>query len=459
MSVTAKELAAYKAGKAAAARRPPPPPPSYKKYAKSPKAATAYKHPVKKVTKAPVSKSVGRALGAAAGTAIGGPAGTAIGGFLGGKIGHLFGQITGFGDYQVSHNSLFTGGMSPPMIHNTINSGGTIVRHREYIADIVSTSAFTVQQNLPLNPGLAAPFPWLFQVADAYEEFRWRGMIFEFKSMASDNVLSSSPNTALGSVVMATEYNVLNPPFPDKLHMENYEFANSSKPSCSFIHPIECKASVTPVSKLFVRAGPPPSTNADLRLYDLGNFQLATVGIPGTGGVIGELWVTYEVEFFKPKLLPPAGTTGGVDVPFFHDHFFTQSTNSATNPFGAGVTGPDALSTIGGKITTGNTYNFPPNAPLGLYQFTYSNYGSGVVTMSQLSITVAGGTIHQFLNAGVQGFAASPDAGVEDVDDNIATFYVNVLTTVCTVMVAYAGALPSGNGMDLMVVRMLNPIN
>ena len=184
------------------------------------------------------------AVGSTIGAAVGGPPGALLGGVLGRGAHALFKAITGFGDYRVEHNTPCSGD-EPPEIVNSANRGSVIIRHREYLGDVNATTAFTLQQ-YPINPGNNFTFPWLSQVAESFEEYRLRGAIFEFKSLSSDAVLSSATSSALGSVIMATQYDVLDEPFLNKMEMENYEFANSSKPSCTFYHPIECKKSLTP---------------------------------------------------------------------------------------------------------------------------------------------------------------------------------------------------------------------
>lgn len=157
-----------------------------------------------------------------------------------------------------------------------------------------------------------------------------RGLVFEFKTMSSDAVLSSGASSALGTVIFATQYNALDKPFEDKRTMENYEFANSTKPSESMLHPVECKRSQTPVDLLYVRTEELVSTG-DLRMYDLGNFSFAVQGCQNAapGQVIGELWCSFEVEFFKPKLLPLGGAST------LMDHYQLRGANlvGPTNPF------------------------------------------------------------------------------------------------------------------------------
>lgn len=256
--------------------------------------------------------------------------------------------ITGFGDYKVEGNSLMTGGIDPPTVVNSVNNGGVIIRHREYLQDIDASTPFSLL-TLPINPGQISTFPWLSSIAAHFEQYKFRGLLFEFKSLSSDSVLSTATSSALGSIVMATQYNALSPPFPNKFVMENYEFANSSKPSISFIHPVECKRTDTTIVELYTRTGA-PQVNSDLRLYDLGNFSIAAVGMQATSGVAGELWCTYEVEFLKPKIENPTNATDLID----HFHL-PAGTLGATPFFNAFV---DPTSTLNGTHGN-NTYFFP----------------------------------------------------------------------------------------------------
>lgn len=222
--------------------------------------------------------------------------------------------IRGFGAYKIGNNSVLAGGMSPPMIVNSVRSGGMIVRHREYLRDITASNLFK-GTTFTINPGLPETFPWLAQIAGSFEQYRMRGLLFEYKTTSSDTILSSATSTALGTVVMGTQYNVLDEPFDNKFEMENYEFSNSSKPSLSMIHPIECAKSQTPISLLYVRTPSTDTSKGDPRLYDLAKFTIATVGMQGqfntpqqNNAAIGELWCTYEVEFFKPVMNEDSST-------------------------------------------------------------------------------------------------------------------------------------------------------
>jgi len=329
-------------------------------------------------TTAPTS-NWGSTIGGGIGSLFG-PAGSALGSLLGHGAQSLVKMVTGFGDYNIQRNSLMPGALEPPIINNATkigSRGGIVVRHREYIGDISPSVAF-VQTTYSINAGLVSTFPWLSQIGASFEEYCIHGMLFEFKSMSSDAVLSSSANSSLGTVIMATQYNALNPGFVDKREMENYEFANSSKPSESFIHPIECKGNETPIKCLFIRTGAVPA-NADQRLYDLGDFSIATQGMQSATGVIGELWVSFEIEFYKPKLISSLG------LELLTDHFRLTAVSN-TRPLGAAVsTNPQPGSNLGSYIfvngSGATTVIFPPYISDGEYQITY------IVTGTAAAIT------------------------------------------------------------------------
>lgn len=264
------------------------------------KAKTAAKTYIPKGTFSTIGTAVGGGLGAIYGA-------PAIGAGLGRTAGSAFANLVGFGDYRVSKNSLYESN-GPPMVKN---KGKTfVISHREFLGNVYSgagtangVSPFTVQ-GFNINPGLKSTFPWMWPTAGLYEQYRIDGMVFEYKSMYSDAVVTQ--NGAIGTVVLATDYNAGGPLFTSKQQMENYEFSMSMKPSQSCLHPIECARRQTPLSELYVRAGPVPS-GEDIKTYDLGVFQIASEGIPlGSAGaqvLLGELWVTYEISLFKPQLL------------------------------------------------------------------------------------------------------------------------------------------------------------
>lgn len=287
----------------------------------APKAKYSYKKkPISKATKAVATRKatgykypgagakIGRAIGGAFG-----PVGAAAGGLLGDLAHTLVHKVTGFGDYSlpnfdIAENKLLETN-DPPVVIN--NGKEFIIRHREYVGDLYSGVAGSSGAPAPtpftnrvfnLNPGLLATFPWLHQVAKRFEQYKIEGMLWEFKSMYSDAAVQTGGS--LGSVIMATEYNAAKPAFASKIEMENYEFAQSSKPSVSMCHPIECAPDQTPIDNLYVRSDSLSLVDQDVKMYDLGTFQIASQGIPCSGSALslGEIWISYQIKFLKPRV-------------------------------------------------------------------------------------------------------------------------------------------------------------
>jgi hypothetical protein len=261
------------------------------------------------------------ALGGLAGGYFGGP----LGAVLGKGAGDLIAKITGFGDYKVNSNTLVTGNSVPTFRQF---GDGIEICHREFIGDITGSTVFA-NNSITINPGLSSSFPWLSQVAQNFEEYDMKGLVFEYRPSSGSAV--SATSAALGVVIYATDYNVLSPVFSSKQVMESYEFSCSTVPFTGMLHPVECAKNANALNTLYIRNTGVPA-GADARLYDMGLFQYATQGMQ-SAYVTGELWVAYHVMLKKPRIstlgLPqtahivaspagsataakPLGTTGGV---------------------------------------------------------------------------------------------------------------------------------------------------
>lgn len=269
-----------------------------------------------KTRRAPITKGL---LGAAGGL-VGGMFGMSG---LGKAAGDLLGRITGLGAYSVNSNTLLSNAVPK---FSQVNEGMDI-SHREYIADVNSTTAFS-NTAYPINPGVSTTFPWLSQIASSFAQYKFLGIVFEFKSTSGVSI--GSTNTALGVIILSTNYNAADPLFANKTSMEQFEYTVSSVPSSTVLHPVECSPKLNVLSELYVRGNTFP-TGQDQRLFDLGLFQIATQGSQATCDV-GELWVTYHVRLFKPKFIMSSfsNTMYGRVVSY------PIGTASATNQFGSG---------------------------------------------------------------------------------------------------------------------------
>jgi len=247
--------------------------------------------------------------------------GRAIGSGLGGLAGTALKSITGMGDYRVkgaksnSLSRLYQSGSGTPFQMSEVGAqfagGPPRVQHREFIGSVVSPAvpgdfATTVYYIQPGLRGQGTLFPWAASIASCFEQYRLHGMILEYVSTSADYAATSG----LGQVALSTVYDAGASPLASLSEILNNEWTTTAKPAVSFVHPIECASADNQVSLRFVRSGNTVS-DADARLDDVGIFQVTTFGLSATAGtMIGELWATYDIEFYKP-VLPDvrAGTT------------------------------------------------------------------------------------------------------------------------------------------------------
>lgn len=257
---------------------------------------------------------------------------------VGASLGDWGANILGMGDYKVEHNSL-SEGQGVPSMHK--DGKAVRIKHREFLGDITGSTGFT-SKSFVIQPGSSTTFPWLSNIAGMFQQYKIHGCAFEFVS-TSANALNSV-NTALGTVIMATQYNVAFPDFVNKAEMDQYEYTCSSRPSSSLLHLIECAPHLQVMDHLFLRTGSLPA-GQDYQFYDWGKFQIATVGMQAAA-TIGELWVTYDIEFLKPRIASGGCWPGD----------FTRISNGpwdANNPLGIVQTTP--VGNLGASITAGAT--------------------------------------------------------------------------------------------------------
>lgn len=406
---------------------------SYKPYRRY--ANTYRKYPKKTAPKKSIGETIGSNLGA----------------LIGRGAQSLFKHLTGFGDYTVHQNSLVppTVLRDPPPVMNTPEKDNVvIVRHREYIADVYASEEFR-SIDIDINPGLLESFPWLSQIANSFEQYQFRGLIFEYKSTSSDSVLSSGSSSALGSVMMSTQYNSDAEPFKSKVDMLNHEFANSCKPSVNMYHPIECAINQTSIARLYVRNGDLTNSQNILN-YDLGKFQIATVGMQNASPnqVVGELWCTYEIAFLKSNYL---------DLDERGNQILTYKASNVTysnaGPLGNGTVVVDPESSLKMSVkASGDVLYFPEDVNEGIFLIQYFWIGSSTaVTVGTLSNTGCSG-INSF-NGDTSSTAVSPGAGATSTRVSI-TQVVKVNQSGAYITLSGFTLPSSGTSFDIIVTQM-----
>ena len=237
-----------------------------------------------------------RGLGALGGSTVGSMVGQpAAGSALGSSLGAALSKWMGSGDYTVARNSVSQrAAANIPMMHSTNQS--VIVRHREFVATISGSTGFNVQASFAINPGLASTFPWLASIAQRFQEYEFKGLVWHY--VPTSGTFNGS-SAALGSVMLQTTYRTTDIPPASKVEMLNEYWSNECVPYETMAHPIECDPKENPFNVHYTRAT--PILSGEPLMYDVGRTFVATQG-QGSTDVIGDLWCTYEVELKKPLI-------------------------------------------------------------------------------------------------------------------------------------------------------------
>lgn len=324
-------------------------------------------------------------------------------GDLGERAGKSLATLFGMGDYHVKTNSLMSvGNLNANQVPTFSKDGrrGTRITEREFLGDVTSgllasgSSVFTNSQ-YTINPTNPFAFPWLSTIAQQFEQWEPHGIVFEFVSTSSE---FNGTNQALGTVIMATDYDVYDARAANKLEMENYDYSNSTKPSQTAMHGIECDPSERPNRLLYCG-----STPGDQRYNNLGNFQLATVGCSSANVVLGELWVSYDITFYKKQLSGSysAGSVFRVDS--------QTGVTTLTSYLGAATVAANSNPNMRVEqiIGTGTRVYFPPSQYSGTYKMVWVCWDGMNGTVPNLNMTYTNCAQSPVGGLGVDGFELS----------------------------------------------------
>lgn len=285
---------------------------------------------------------------------------------------------TGYGDYTIKSNSLIngSGGGGDPIIETR---GRTIrITYREYLGEVTTGATTGVFHPISytINPANVLTFPWLATIAQQYDQYIPKGIIFEFKSTASDTTATTA---SLGSVLMATEYDVNDNTFTTKQQMMNAAYSGESKMSENQLHGLECDPSEF-INKLYFMKQE-GATVTDVRDYDFARVTIATQGggLPANQSV-GSLYVHYDFEFLKEQIHGGL-QAGGMLYRSGSKLGYTATSNSLADMFvnASNVSGIDF-----GITWTGSNIYIPRKwqGALFLFQFMWvgDNVARGAVT-------------------------------------------------------------------------------
>ncbi len=326
-----------------------------------------------------------RAVGGMGGRYLGnlvglGDAGSGIGRTLGATVSRWLGS----GDYAISQNSVMK--MSPdgsiPLMHKSDQT--VVIRHREFLGELTGSANYTVQRSFPLNPGLSTTFPWLSTIAANFSEYRIKGLVFHY--VPTSGYAVSGTNPAIGTVMIQTSYRATESAPTSKVELLNEYWSSESCPADAFCHPIECNPKENPFSVQYVRIGDLPSSENQL-MYDLGTTRIATSGMPASN-VVGDIWVTYEVELKKPRVTALNSE---------NEHSLEGASSTAIaagTPFGTNFT--ETFDTSGGGISVSSTAVTFAAGNTGTWLITANYTGATAIGISGAAVTGSGSTQTSF---------------------------------------------------------------
>lgn len=361
----------------------------------------------------------------------------------------------GVGDYkmapEVESNSIVAaateGTMSNQVPEMIDKKASNIIRHREYLGDLLSTTEPFVNMTFDLNPGVKKTFPWLSFIANNYEQWKALGILVEIVTEASDY----TDAVGLGFVCMATQYNTQSEPFTDKTSMLNHDMAVSSKPSVNLVHPIECKPSENVLDELYTRAGEEPA-GSDKRFYDLGRLNIAVGGQTADDVKIGEVWITYDMAFLTPK----AQFASGVSIGF---EGYNISSVSGLVPLGANGISKMPNSNLETTLTQGTS---TPNIRFkdgtrGRYILSYMIVGSSQTIVSPVLTTTNMEPVNTFFQADNSPYFNTPGGLTTTV--YFIHFAFDIFEDGAQFTMGIAGTLPTSASGDVIITQIPQTVN
>ena len=263
-------------------------------------------------------------------------------------------------------------------VQKMLKNGNILVSHREFIGKVPGSVNFSISSN-PINPGLPAQFNWLWAIAGQYESYIFKKLKYIF--------INSKTGTFSGEVIMGIDYDASDPTPFNELELQNYWGCKTGV----LTEPLEIIANLPALHKVpqkFCRLGN-LSANQDIKLYDCGNFFLATSDCADTSN-IGRLFVEYEVELITPQV-NASNVLSGNSV------FATGVTQAAP----LGTAQPTVLGALGVVWLSGTTFSVP--IP-GQYMFVLTQTGTTITVAPTL--TAASPSLRTLVSAGISGAIA-----------------------------------------------------
>jgi hypothetical protein len=311
-----------------------------------------------------------------------------------------------------------------PVINSSQNTSRVV--HRELIANIVGSGAFSVPFSFPLNPGMSQTFPWLSVIAQQWEQYRFNSLRFCYYTRTGTQTV--------GSLQLIADYDAADSAPISEFVASSYQDVVEDAP-WKDIHCELMPSSLHAMGpKKYIRTGP-LAPNLDIKTYDCGTMFIGTTDASGTPPW-GKLWVEYDVTFSVPQL-----SNGGLSN-YFH------ATSSGPNS-GFILPSPTVLSGTLPVSVLGEVITFPTP---GVYLVTYSAATETSLELITVGSLVAGGgaALDPSFGSGGTGYNTS-GSGTSSITQNaiIQTYANNQTLTFSNVFV------DGGGGFSELVVSLL----
>lgn len=193
------------------------------------------------------------------------------------------------------------------------------IAHRELVlASIAGSTGFKVQNNLALNPGLLATFPWMAPQAIQWEQYRCNKLVAWYVPIAS--------SSTQGDVIISPNYDASDTqPQTEAQAANNYGTVIGP---CwqTFCVELDPKAMMGLGPRKFVRQC---LTLGDPKTFDLGTLAICSNNETGTSA-IGKLFLEYEMEFYIPQN-DPSTQAASLGTAFFGTTGVTSFTTGVGN--------------------------------------------------------------------------------------------------------------------------------
>lgn len=197
-------------------------------------------------------------------------------------------------------------------------NGGCVVTHSEPITGVMSATNIDTVYSYAINPGDATTFPWLGQIANAWDFYQIRSLRFRY--------ISRLPSTIYSTIVLSIDYDVLDAVPTDLVQIRQIAGAVSGNGWMPLSINWSSSGVLMGSGSRKTRVGSVPPDN----LTDVGRLVIGNN--TSISGICGEIWADYTVALFKPQQIAPVETFGA-DFPSGDDAVFLPHVSTEGESF------------------------------------------------------------------------------------------------------------------------------